>query len=42
VIEVMETDKLLASHASIELIPANANVQIQLNSSEAPLLATVR
>jgi regulator of protease activity HflC (stomatin/prohibitin superfamily) len=45
VIEVMETEKLLASHASIEMIPISSNVLVQLNgapSREEPVLASVR
>jgi regulator of protease activity HflC (stomatin/prohibitin superfamily) len=44
VMEVMETDKLLASHASIELVPSNSNMLLQLGASngEAPVVATLR
>ncbi|MBW3599322.1 MAG: SPFH/Band 7/PHB domain protein [Planctomycetes bacterium] len=44
VIEVMETEKLLASHASIEMVPSNSNVLLQLSGSnhEEPVMASVR
>jgi regulator of protease activity HflC (stomatin/prohibitin superfamily) len=34
VMEVMETEQLLSSNASIELIPSNANVMLQLSESD--------
>lgn len=44
VMDVMETERLLASHAAVEMIPGNAHVQLQLTTAngEAPVLATVR
>jgi regulator of protease activity HflC (stomatin/prohibitin superfamily) len=44
VIDVMETEKLLASHASIDLVPSNLNVLLQLGggNGEAPVTATLR
>jgi regulator of protease activity HflC (stomatin/prohibitin superfamily) len=44
VMEVMETDRLLASHAAIELVPSNSNMLLQLGAAngEAPVVATLR
>lgn len=35
VMEVMETEQLLSSHASIELVPENANVLLQMGQPES-------
>jgi regulator of protease activity HflC (stomatin/prohibitin superfamily) len=44
VMDVMETDKLLSSHAAIELVPSNSNMLLQLGASngETPVVATLR
>jgi regulator of protease activity HflC (stomatin/prohibitin superfamily) len=44
VIDVLETEKLLASHAAVEMVPGESNIMLQLTSAptEAPVLAAVR
>jgi regulator of protease activity HflC (stomatin/prohibitin superfamily) len=46
VTDVLETEKLLASHASIDMVPNTSNLLLQLGSpgvnSEAPVVATLR
>jgi len=42
VMEVLETEKLLASHAAVEIVPREANIQYQIAGGEAPVVATLQ
>ncbi len=44
VIEVLETEKLLSSPATVEMVPNSSNIQYQISSAstDAPVMATLR